>query len=144
MGLSNNNAPPMGFHFFLDMTEQQINILAVPEWRKVILRAIAEYGMFVEDTGADYNGWAVIVESGSSYTTFGDPDPGSPNELDLPSWVSAGLGRIHLFDLQGTVNWASKLAVADPWSAQTPADAPIGESMDLGDRITVMAGRRPG
>ncbi len=53
----------------------------------------------------------MIVESGSSYTSFGDPDPWVKlaNELQLPSWVSPGGNRVHLFDLQGSVNWANKL-----------------------------------
>ncbi len=35
IGLSNHNAPPMGSHFFLDMSAQEINAPALPEWRKV-------------------------------------------------------------------------------------------------------------
>lgn len=120
MGLSNQDAPPMGAHFFLDMSESEINALAVPEWRKVILRAMARYGMFVEDTGADYNGWSLIVESGASYTSFGQADPWVTlaNDLNLPTWLADGIGRLHLFDLQGTVDWGSKLAVADPCVSQ--------------------------
>jgi hypothetical protein len=116
IGKSNQNAPPMGAHFYLQMSDAEINALAAPEWRKTILRAMARYGMFVEDTGASANGWAVLVESGASFTSFGQPDPWVMlgQELDVPSWRRPGTGRIYNFDLQNAVDWGSKLRVADP------------------------------
>jgi hypothetical protein len=111
MGLSNSNAPALGQHFFLNMTESQINALSVPAWKKTILRAMAEYGMFVGDTGSTYLGWAVSVQSGSSYTSFGQTDP----------WVSLAKkfgiqssGGKYYFDLADTIDWSAKMRVADP------------------------------
>ena len=67
------NAPAMGQHFWLDMTPPQIDALSVPEWQKIILRAMAKYGMYVGDNGG--SPWALQFESGDNYTSFGEPDP---------------------------------------------------------------------
>jgi hypothetical protein len=116
IGKSNSNAPPLGSHFYLQMSDAEINALAAPEWRKTILRAMARYGMFVEDTGAEANGWAVLVESGASFTSFGQPDPWVMlgQELGVQSFHRGGVGRVYNFDLQNVVDWGSKLRVADP------------------------------
>ena len=67
------NAPAMGQHFWLDMTQPQIDALSVPEWQKIILRAMAKYGMYVGDNGG--SPWALQFESGDNYTSFGQQDP---------------------------------------------------------------------
>jgi hypothetical protein len=67
------NAPALGQHFWLDVTPSQIDALSVPEWQKIILRAIAKYGMYVGDNGGAP--WALQFESGDNYTSFGKPDP---------------------------------------------------------------------
>ena len=68
-----HNAPAMGQHFWLDMTQPQIDALSVPEWQKIILRAMAKYGMYVGDNGG--SPWALQFESGDNYTSFGQQDP---------------------------------------------------------------------
>ena len=112
MGLSNNNAPAMGQHFFLDMTEAQIDAMNVPEWRKTILRAMADYGMFVGDTGG--NTWRLKIESGTSVTSFGGEDPWARlgRKFNVPSWQESGK-TMYSFDTAAGVDW-SKLKVADP------------------------------
>ena len=108
IGLSNANAPALGQHFYLDMTDAQIAALQVPQWKRTILTAMAHYGMFVGDTGGD--SWRLKVQSGTSHTSFGFGDP----------WVRLGraLGADpyqgdYVFALEGGVDW-SRLAVADP------------------------------
>jgi hypothetical protein len=115
MGLSNQNAPAMGAHFFLNMTQSEINTSGASSWQKTIMRAMAEYGMFVGDTGADYNGWGIQLESGSSFTSFGQADPWVKlaKDLGVPSWTSGGR-RLYHFDMSNAVNWGNKLRVADP------------------------------
>jgi hypothetical protein len=112
MGLSNANAPALGQHFYLNMTDAEIAALAVPAWKKAILTAMAHYGMFVGDTGGD--SWRVKIQSGTSYTSFGRQDP----------WVRLGraagateYGGDYVFDLESGVDW-SKLAVADPCNSR--------------------------
>jgi hypothetical protein len=115
IGLSNSNAPALGQHFYLDMSAGAIDAHAVPEWKKTILHAMAEYGMFVGDTGSDYLGWSVLVQSGSSYTSFGQPDPWV--SLAKRYGIPSSSGRYY-FDLKDTVNWGSTLSVAEPCVSQ--------------------------
>jgi hypothetical protein len=112
MGLSNENAPALGQHFYLDMTAAEINALPVPAWKKTVLRAMAQYGMFVGDTGSSYLGYGIVVQSGSSYTSFGEADPWVTlaKQFGIPQSSS---GKYY-FDLKDTINWGSKLRVADP------------------------------
>ena len=67
------NAPPVGAHLQLNMTNSEIDALAVPTWKKTLLRAMARYGMFVGDTGGD-SLLAIEQESGDMYTALGHPD----------------------------------------------------------------------
>jgi hypothetical protein len=106
MGLPNTGAPAMGQHFFLDMSAAEIEALGVPAWQKTVLRAMAEYGLYVGDTGGGF----LKLESGSSYTSLGQADP----------WVGvaqgAGIAASHegtyTFDLAAAVDWRSQLKVA--------------------------------
>src|SRR5205085_2260080 len=51
----------------------QIASFGLPGRKGAILTALAHYGAFVGDTGA--SPWSVAIESGSTYTSFGVPDP---------------------------------------------------------------------
>jgi hypothetical protein len=111
MGLSNANAPAMGQHFFLDMSDAQIDSLAKPAWQKTILRAMARYGLYVGDTGGGF----LKLESGSSYTSFGLPDPwiGIARAAGLSPWHDNSTGKdVYTFDLSKSVDWAGHLKVA--------------------------------
>jgi hypothetical protein len=106
---SEANVPPMGTWFTLAMTEAQINALNVPGWRKAILRAFANYGGFVGDTGGP--GFALQFESGSSYTSLGQADP----------WVTfakkhglPGSGGRYTLNLSEGVEWSKYLRVMTP------------------------------
>jgi hypothetical protein len=115
MGLSNANAPALGQHFFLDLSNAEIDALTISPWQRTVLRAAARYGMFVGDTGADYLGWTIFVESGSSYTSFGLDDPWVKLAQDygIASWSQGGRD-VYTFDLSDAVDWGGKLRVADP------------------------------
>ncbi len=112
MGLSNEDAPALGQHFYLAMSVAEINALAVPAWKKTVLRAMAEYGMFVGDTGSSYLGYGIVVQSGSSYTSYGQTDPWV--SLAKQFGIPQSSGGKYYFDLKDTVNWGGKLRVADP------------------------------
>jgi hypothetical protein len=109
---SNTNAPAMGQHFYLNMTDAQIAALSVPQWKQTILTALAHYGAFVGDTGG--SSWRFKVESGTSYTSFGKADPWVQlgQSLGLPQYKGD-----YVFDVKSGVDW-SKLAVADPCVAR--------------------------
>lgn len=74
-GLSSAYSIPMGSHFQLDMTPEEIAALAVPKYEKAILNALATYGAYVSDTSGDRGQWGFERESSQTYTSFGKPDP---------------------------------------------------------------------
>jgi len=111
IGLSNANAPAMGQHFYLDLSEAQIEALPQPTWAKTILRAMAQYGLYVGDTGGGF----LKLESGTSYTSFGLPDPWMQIAKSAgisPSHDSSSGKDTYTFDFSGAVNWAADLKVA--------------------------------
>jgi len=109
------DAPAMGQRFWLDMSPAEINALAVPDWQKIILRAMATYGMYVADDGGAR--WALQLESGDNYTSFGLPDPWvayAASQGIEGTWDSA-IGRtVYDLNLQHAVDWGSKLKVLRP------------------------------
>jgi hypothetical protein len=114
IGLPDAHAPALGAHFYLEMTRSEIDALPVPEWQETILRAMAHYGMFVGDTGGV--GWRLKVESATSFTSFGHPDPWVKiaRRLGLPAYRSKDGTTRYIFDMRGSVNWTDELRVAAP------------------------------
>jgi hypothetical protein len=111
MGLSNTGAPAMGQHFFLAMSDAQIDALAKPAWQKTILRAMARYGLYVGDTGGGF----LKIESASSYTSFGKADPWTQVAKDagISPWRDPATGQeTYSFDLSEAVDWEADLQVA--------------------------------
>jgi hypothetical protein len=102
-------APAEGMRFQLALSPAEIAALGAPPWKTAILNAMAGYGFYVVDTGG--SPWDIVLESGSTYTSFGLEDP----------WVTfaraAGIkldeGRYTL-DLASDVDWAHRLRVVDP------------------------------
>jgi hypothetical protein len=109
------DAPAEGARFRLDLSNAQIAALKAPDWKKTILRAMSEYGLYVGDTtgGTPWNIW---FESGSTYTSFGKVDPmitfarqaGIPRSSD---------GRYY-FDWGSGIDWRHHLQVVDPSESQ--------------------------
>jgi hypothetical protein len=117
LGLSNSNAPALGQHFMLDMSDGEIDGLTVPAWKKTILKAMAHYGMFVGDTGGA--AWGIQFESAASYTSFGYADPWVElaNKWAVPTYSSAASRTVRVFGLRDGVDWG-KLRAVDPCVAQ--------------------------
>ena len=108
--------PPMGERFQLDpsyMTDQRL--ATYPPWKRAVLKAIRDYGFFLGDSTS--KSLAVIpIESGTSYTSFGLPDPWVryAKAHRLPSSYDSQIHRIvYSFDLASGVDW-SKLRAIDP------------------------------
>jgi hypothetical protein len=113
-GCGGTNAPPMGSRFFLDMSDAQIDALDVPAWRKPVLRAMAHYGMFVGDTGGP--SWAIAIESSSTYTSYGMPDPWvafAKAQPDSIAWQNK-----YYLPIGDGIDWARYLKVAAPCVTQ--------------------------
>ena len=109
------DAPAMGQHFWLDMSPAQINALTVPAWQKIILRAMATYGMYVGDDGGAP--WALQIESGDNYTSFGEPDPwvAYAKSQGIDGTYDSSIGRtVYYFNLQNAVDWGNNLKVLGP------------------------------
>ncbi len=109
LGESTDDAPPMGAHLWLAMSPDEIAALPVPEWKKTVLRAMAQYGMFVGDTGG--GSWGLKLQSGSTYTSFGFADElvGFAREN---GWTP--YGDVWVGNLRDGVDWARRLRVLDP------------------------------
>ena len=67
-------APSQGTRFQLDLSPAEIDALRAPAWKKTILRAMAEYGLYVGDTtgGTPWNIW---FESGRHLHELRAPGP---------------------------------------------------------------------
>ncbi len=102
LGLSMQDAPPMGSRLQLNMSAEAIQALPVPEWKKTLLRAMAKYGMFFMDTGT--SGYFTIEqEAGNQYRSQGAPDkwqavaqqigwhhnPNGVPGYEIPHWVGS-------------------------------------------------------
>ena len=114
IGMSEENAPPMGSRVMLDMTVEEIAALPVPHWKKTILRALAEYGAFMGDTGSN---WAIAEESGLSRESFGHEDPWVRFAKDngVPYYAP---DDVYVFNMREGVDWQSRLRVVDPCVTQ--------------------------
>ena len=109
-GWSDADAPPMGSRFVLDMSEAEIEALALPGWKKTILKAIASHGMIVGD-GIGSGSWGLQFESGSTYTSFGQPDRVA--EFARRAGVGTWNG-MWVFNVNTGVNWTSRLRLVHP------------------------------
>jgi hypothetical protein len=109
LGEPTTDAPPMGTHLQLAMSPEEIAALSVPQWKQTVLRAMATYGMFVGDTGG--GSWGLKQQSGSTFTSFGHPDP-------LIAFARANgwtlYGDLWTGNLRDGVDWATRLRVIDP------------------------------
>lgn len=104
-------APPMGARLWLDMSEREINRLAVPDWKRTVLRALHRYGGFVGDTLNGNSSFGIMVESGASYTSFGYEDPWRKlaEELGAGEWQGK-----RVLDLNTRPDWRRHLKIVHP------------------------------
>ena len=115
-GDTNQNAPPLGGHFYLDLTDAEIEALPVPQWKKPILKAMARYGMFVGDTfNYNNNSFGLSAESDVQYRAFGHP--GRYAELGR-RWGIGTYKGAYVFDIDSGVNWGAHLKLVHPCVAQ--------------------------
>ncbi|MSW52550.1 MAG: hypothetical protein F2817_16890, partial [Actinobacteria bacterium] len=131
IGESDTGAPALGQRFQLGYTDEQIAALPVKAHERVLLRAMAHYGLFVIDTSP--GSWHVEQENPVDRTSFGLPDPGLAFAASaaIPYWAE---GRRHVWDVAGirgadgrAGSWRDALRVIDPCvSAGTcPPGSPV-------------------
>jgi hypothetical protein len=108
--------PPMGSLFQLDPSYMTGERLATyPPWKRAVLRAIRDYGFYLGDS-TDRGLKVFPIESGTSYTSLGRPDPwvAYAKAHHLPSSFDNSIDRtVYKFDLQSGVDW-SRLRAIDP------------------------------
>jgi hypothetical protein len=104
------DAPKAGMRFQLAMSPREIDRLRAPAWKKTILRALAQYGAIVGDTGGSAP-WGIELESGSTYTSFGHPD--QLVEVARALHVPSGLGG-YVFNFGAGIDWRQRLRVVAP------------------------------
>jgi hypothetical protein len=107
------NAPAGGMRFQLDYSSAEIEAMSVPRWKKTILHALATYGAYIGDTGG--GGFNFQFQSGSTYTSFGEPDALVTYAKSQPG-VTLWNGK-YVFDVASGVDW-SRMRVLDPCVAQ--------------------------
>lgn len=111
--IAGGDQPPMGAYMRMNMADTEIAALTVPTWKKTLLRALAEHGMFMGDTGG--GGLGIKFESGESYTALGMPDPfvefAKANKM--PQGTGAWAGT-YVFDIGAGVDWTRLQVVAPP------------------------------
>jgi hypothetical protein len=104
------DAPPMGARFQLALSDRRIDALSVPSWKKTIFRAFARYGAYVGDSTS--SPWSLLsFWSGTSYTSFGHPDP--MVAFARRAGVKERDGA-YSFPIDGGVNWERHLRVIHP------------------------------
>ena len=76
------------------------------------MRAAARYGLFVGDTGGGF----IKLESGTTYTSFGLPDPWVElaEDAGLDPWQDSMGRNRYKFDLTTGIDWAGRLRMAAP------------------------------
>ena len=106
----------MGSRFQLDpryMTNERL--ATYPPWKRAVLRAIRDYGFYLGDS-TDRPLKVFPIESGTSYTSFGLPDPWVryARAHDVPSSFDTRIDRtVYRFDLESGVDWR-RLRVVHP------------------------------
>lgn len=107
------DAPALGSRIQLMMLPEEIDALPVPPWQKTLLHAMAEYGMFVGDTGGP-PGWGLQQQSDTTYTSLGH-DPRLVAFAQKAGWRAVedeAIGRTrYLGDFGDAVDWPSRLRV---------------------------------
>jgi hypothetical protein len=108
-GSTDPNLPPAGARFQLAMSDAQIAALAVPQWQKTILTALAHYGGYVGDTGG--SGFGFMFEDSTMYTSLGKADPLAQfaQANGVPQWNGQ-----YVFHVGDGVDWGRYLRVLAP------------------------------
>lgn len=101
--------PPLGTHFYLDMTVAAIASLPEPPWKKTVLTALNKFGGFVGDqTGGTITG----PESSQPWRSAGLPDP--LVEFAKAEGIAPDSNGIYAFKFGAAVDWRQHLKVAAP------------------------------
>jgi hypothetical protein len=107
---ADREAPPLGAHYQLDMSDSDIAALELPAWKTAILRALARYGGYAGDTGGA--GLGFITVSGESYAGYGAGDP--LVRVARAAGIARRPGGTYRLDIGSGVDWARHLRILPP------------------------------
>ncbi len=113
-----SDVPPMGSRLQLDYTTAEIEALRVPAWKKAILRAMSEYGMFIGDTGAT-SLFSIERESGLQYRSTGHRDRWAWLARHRHFRYYSGEGGVYIGDLAAGIDWSRLRVIAPCVSSDT-------------------------
>jgi hypothetical protein len=114
----NPDGPQMGQRYWLDLSDEEIDATAAPDWEKTIAKAVHDYGAYFGDTGG--NGFGFMLESSTPYVAAGVPNP-----WDV-FWPSQGVEKDPFWGYHAvpsaTEIWSHLRAIAPPpeWVADPP------------------------
>lgn len=117
-----SNAPPMGARLQLAMSAEAIDALSVPSWKKTILHALREYGMYMGDTGGGATSFGLQFESGMTYRSFGASErlAAYGESANVPKAYDPALGRnVYRFDFGSGIDWRRLRVIAPCVSERT-------------------------
>jgi hypothetical protein len=102
-------APPTGQRFYLEYSDAEIEALHFKPWKTAVLKALAHYGFYLEDTGNSTTSFR--WEGSRMYVPFGAPEPFEQigQEQGLP--LEGGKYKFRLYE---GVDWSRLRAIAPP------------------------------
>jgi hypothetical protein len=107
----NQNGPPMGQRFRLNMSDAAIDASCAPGWEKTVAKAMAHYGLYFGDTGG--SGFSPMMESALTYTAVGQPNPWDAVAAQYGIKQDPSYG--YVFRWSGCIDYrASMQAIAPP------------------------------
>jgi hypothetical protein len=105
---SDTSAMPMGAHVYLNYTPAEIDALSIPGWKKVIVRAMAEFGLYSYDNGGSAH--ALDWESGIQFLTTTGHNPwldwSASVGLPRSGTNSETGGPVYSADIQSGIDWS--------------------------------------
>lgn len=101
--------PKTGARLQLNMTNSEIEALSMPAWKTTILKAMAEYGMIIVDTGGTSTSYTLLLESGAPDVALGLEDRWKVFGRSQ-GWAATGMG--YIMPLSSGVDWSKLRIVA--------------------------------
>jgi len=102
-------SPATGQRFYLDYTDAEIESLGFKPWKTAVLKALARYGFYIEDTGNSTTSFR--WEGKLMYEPFGAPEPFT--KIGEEQGVEKS-GSEYVFNLAQGVDWKRLRAIAPP------------------------------
>ena len=114
-----SSAPAIGQHLWLQMSTTEIEALAMPAWKKTIMRALARYGAIVGDNGGGPNAFGLQLESDMSQQALGRAGKVYAYAAELKAAGTPGVSQYlndYKFDMATGFPWSRMRVLTPPAS----------------------------